>query len=45
MKMIERARERRRITRHLRAVDRALRTAPTPSMRDEIAFFAQRTPF
>jgi hypothetical protein len=42
MSMINRIRERRRISRQNRAIDRALHSAPTPSMRDEIALMAQR---
>jgi hypothetical protein len=44
MKLIDRARERRLINRQSRAIDRAWHSAPTQSMRDEIAIFAQRQP-
>ena len=44
MKMIDRARQRRLINRQNRAVDRAWMSAPTQSMRDEIAIFARRQP-
>jgi len=40
--MIDRIRQRRQIHRQNRAIDRAWHSAPTPSMRDEIAIFAQR---
>ena len=40
--MIDRIRNRRMINRENRAIDRALRSAPTQSMRDEIAIFTQR---
>jgi hypothetical protein len=42
MSMINRIRNRRQVNRQNRALDRALREAPTPAMRDEIAIFAQR---
>ena len=42
MSMINRLRERRTISRQNRAIDRAMNAAPTASMRDEIALFAQR---
>lgn len=42
MSMISRARERRRISRENRAINRAIHSAPTPSMRDELALLAQR---
>ena len=42
MSMISRLRERRTISRQNRAIDRAMHAAPTQSMRDEIALFAQR---
>ncbi|WP_229075480.1 hypothetical protein [Actinoplanes sp. DH11] len=45
MSMIDRIRQRRRISRQNRAIDRAMQTAPTQAMRDEIAYFAQRRPF
>lgn len=45
MKMIDRARQRRLINRQNRAIDRAWMSAPTQTMRDEIAFLAQRKPF
>jgi hypothetical protein len=45
MKLIDRARQRRQINRENRAIDRAWKSAPTQSMRDEIAIFAHRQPF
>ena len=45
MKLIDRARQRRLINRQNRAIDRAWHSAPTQSMRDEIAIFAQRKTF
>ena len=42
MSMIDRIRNRRIINREHRAIDRALRSAPTQSMRDEIAIFSQQ---
>jgi hypothetical protein len=45
MSMIDRIRQRRMIHRQNRAIDRAWHSAPTQSMRDEIAIFAQRRPF
>lgn len=42
MSMIDRIRQRRVIHRQNRAIDRAWQSAPTQSMRDEIAIFAQR---
>jgi hypothetical protein len=42
MSMIDRIRHRRMINRENRAIDRAWKSAPTQSMRDEIAVFAQR---
>jgi hypothetical protein len=45
MKLIDRARERRQINRQNRAIDRAMMSAPTQSMRDEIALFSQRRVF
>jgi hypothetical protein len=45
MNMIDRARQRRRINRENRAIDRAWQSATTQAMRDEIAAFAQRRPF
>jgi hypothetical protein len=45
MSIIDRVRQRRMINRENRAIDRAWRSAPTPSMRDEIAIFAQRKTF
>lgn len=44
MSMIDRIRQRRQIHRQNRAIDRAWHSAPTQSMRDEIAIFAQRRP-
>lgn len=43
--MIDRVRERRLINRQNRALDRAWHSAPTQTMRDEIAIFAQRKVF
>jgi hypothetical protein len=40
--MINRMRQRRLINRENRALDRAWQSAPTQTMRDEIAIFAQR---
>jgi hypothetical protein len=45
MSMMSRIRHRRMINRESRAIDRALGSAPTPAMRDEIAIFAQRRVF
>ena len=45
MKIIDRARQRRLINRQNRAIDRAWMSAPTQSMRDEIAIIAQRRSF
>ena len=45
MSMINRLRHRREISRQNRAIDRAMHSAPTQSMRDEIALFAQRRTF
>ncbi|MCU7728235.1 hypothetical protein ODJ79_31350 [Actinoplanes sp. KI2] len=45
MSIADRLRQRRMINRENRAIDRALRTAPTESMRNEIAIFAQRKTF
>jgi hypothetical protein len=45
MKLIDRARQRRQINRQTRAIDKAMLAAPTQSMRDEIALFAQRRGF
>ena len=45
MKLIDRARARRLINRQNRAIDRAWMSAPSQSMRDEIAIFTQRQPF
>ena len=42
MSMIDRIRKRRTVTRQARAIDRAVRTAPSRAARDEILFFAQR---
>jgi hypothetical protein len=42
MSMLNRLRQRRRISRQNRVIDRAMHSAPTQSMRDEIALFAQR---
>lgn len=43
--IVDRVRQRRLINRQNRAIDRAWMTAPTQSMRDEIAIFAQRRHF
>jgi hypothetical protein len=45
MSMIDRVRQRRVTKRQNRAIDRAWQSAPTQSMRDEIAVFAQRKVF
>lgn len=45
MSMIDRIRRHRRISRNNRAIARAMQSAPTQAMRDEIAFFAQRQPY
>ena len=45
MSMISRLRQRRKISRQNRAIDRSMHAAPTQSMRDEIALFAQRRMF
>ena len=45
MSMIDRIRQRRMISRQNRAIERARQSAPTESMRNEIALFAQRRPF
>ena len=45
MSIADRVRKRRLINRQTRAIDRAWMTAPTQSMRDEIAIFAQRKTF
>jgi hypothetical protein len=45
MNIVDRMRHRRKINRQNRAIDRAMQAAPTQAMRDEIAFFAQRSPF
>jgi hypothetical protein len=42
MSMINRLRDRRNANRQSRAIDRALRMAPTQAMRDEILVIAQR---
>jgi hypothetical protein len=42
MNMIQRLRSRRTATRQAHAIDRALRSAPTRAMRNEILIFAQR---
>ena len=42
MSMINRLRDRRNASRQSRAIDRALRKAPTQAMRDEIVVIAQR---
>jgi hypothetical protein len=45
MSMIDRIRQRRMINRQNRAISQAWQSAPTQSMRDEIAVFAQRKIF
>ena len=45
MSIVDRVRQRRMINRENRAIDRAWLSAPSQSMRDEIAIFAQRKPF
>lgn len=45
MNVVDRIRRRRLINRQNRAIDRAWLSAPTQSMRDEIALFAQRKTF
>ncbi|WP_169789803.1 hypothetical protein [Actinoplanes subtropicus] len=45
MSIIDRVRQRRMINRENRAFDRAWQSAPTESMRHEIAIFAQRKTF
>jgi hypothetical protein len=45
MRIIDRVRHRRMINRENRAIDRAWQSAPSRSMRDEIAIFAQRKTF
>jgi hypothetical protein len=42
MNLINRLRSRRNASRQTRAIDRALRVAPTQAMRDEILVIAQR---
>ncbi|MEV6342146.1 hypothetical protein [Actinoplanes sp. NPDC051851] len=42
MRLIDRLRHHRMISRQNRAIDRALQAAPTQAMRDEIIFLAQR---
>jgi len=44
MSMIDRIRKSRMIRRQNRVIDRVMHAAPTQSMRDEIAIFAQRRP-
>ncbi|WP_436524965.1 hypothetical protein [Actinoplanes sp. HUAS TT8] len=44
MNVIDRIRRRRQVSRQHRAIDRAIQSAPTQAMRDEITFFAQRQP-
>lgn len=45
MSMIKSIRDRRRINRENRAINRAWQSAPSQAMRDEIAIFAQRKVF
>lgn len=45
MSFASRIRSRREMNRQNRAFARAWRTAPTQASREEILFFAQRTPF
>lgn len=42
MSMIDRIRNRRNATRQAREIDRALRSAPTQAMRNELIVIAQR---
>ncbi len=42
MKLVEKLRHRAAATRNARAIDRALRSAPTQAMRDEILLMSQR---
>jgi hypothetical protein len=42
MSMINRLRQRRQVSRQNRAIERAMHSAPTESMRNEIVLFAQR---
>lgn len=42
MSMIKRLRTRRHVSRDARAIDRALRAAPTETMRNELLVIAQR---
>jgi hypothetical protein len=42
MNMIDRLRHRRNVSRQHRAIDRALRSAPTQAMRNELLMIAQR---
>jgi hypothetical protein len=42
MSMIKHLRQRHQVSRQKRAIERAMQSAPTQSMRDEIALFAQR---
>ncbi|HET9518374.1 MAG TPA: hypothetical protein VFO77_11655 [Actinoplanes sp.] len=42
MRLIDRLRTRRRISRQAQAIERALRDAPSRAMREEILIFAQR---
>jgi hypothetical protein len=42
MNLFHRLRSRHAAARNARAIDRALRSAPTPAMRDEILLIAQR---
>jgi hypothetical protein len=42
MSMLARLRNARAAARRARAIDKALRSAPTPAMRDEILLVAQR---
>jgi hypothetical protein len=45
MIMLDRIRKHRATTREARAIDRAVRSAPSRSAREEILFFAQRRDF
>ena len=45
MSIVDRVRRRRLINRQNRAIDRAWMSAPSQTMRDEIALFAQRRVF
>jgi hypothetical protein len=44
MSFVERLRQRRHTSRQNRAIESAMRAAPTPAMREEIRILAQRQP-